>query len=58
LKKTNRLSEKLVSNGLAPGKYKGRDVTIHQMIYMPVDDMLKSIKANEDIIPFNDPLRP
>jgi len=56
--KANRLSEKLLSNGQAPGKYKGRDVTIHQMIDMPVDDMLKSIKENEDIIPFNDPLRP
>jgi len=38
--------------------HKGRDVTIHWMIDMPVGDIFKSIKANEDIIPFNDPPRP
>jgi len=56
--KGNRLSEKLVSNGRAPGRYKGRLVTIHWMVDMPVDEILDSMKANEDIIPFNDPLRP
>jgi len=56
--KAKRLSEKLVSNGQAHGKYKGRDVTIHWVNSMPVDDLFYSMKANEDIIPFNDPPRP
>jgi len=33
-------------------------VKIHWVTDMPVDDMLNSIKANEAIIPFNDPIRP
>jgi len=51
----NRLSEKLASDGWAPGKYKGRDVTIHRVNNMPIDETLNSIKANKAIIPFNDP---
>jgi len=47
-----------VSNGWATGRYKGRPVTIHQMANMPVDEMLDLMKANEDIITFNDPPRP
>jgi len=56
--KANILSEKLMSNGWATDRYKGRPVTIHQMANMPVDEMLDLMKANEDIIPFNDPPRP
>jgi len=56
--KANKLSERLGYNDKIIGRYKGMPVTIHQVIDMPVDDMLKSMKANEDIIPFNDPPRP
>jgi len=40
------------------GRYKGRPVNIHQVIDMPIDEMLNSMKAIEAIIPFNDPPRP
>jgi len=56
--KTNKLSERLVKIGHVTGQYRGRPVYIHWVIDMPVDDMLNSIKANEAIIPFNDPPRP
>jgi len=53
--KANKLSERLANNAKIIGSYKGRSVKIHQVIDMPVDDICKSMKAHEDIIPFNDP---
>jgi len=55
--KANKLSERLANNDKIIGRYKGRSVKIHQVLGLPVDNMLKSMKAHEDIMPFNDPPR-
>jgi len=45
-------------SGQVTGSYKGKPVNIYQLINMPADEILNSMKAKEDIIPFNDPPRP
>jgi len=46
-------------NGNEPviGKYKGNDVRLHKIDNLPVDDIILSMKAHVDIMPFNDPLK-
>jgi len=36
------------------GKYKGNDVRLHKTNNLPIDDMILSMKAHENIMPFND----
>jgi len=39
------------------GRYKNNPIIIQKIDRMPVDDVILSMKAHEDIMPFNDPPR-
>jgi len=55
--KANKLSERLANEEAVLGRYKNNPVIIQKIDKMPVDDVILSIKAHEDIMPFNDPPR-
>jgi len=55
--KANKLSERLAHKEYVLGRYKNNPLIIQKIDKMPVDDVILSMKAHEDIIPFNDPPR-
>jgi len=55
--RVNRINEMFSCNEPVIGKYKGNDVRLHKVDKLPVDDIILSMKAHEDIMPFNDPPR-
>jgi len=55
--KANKLSERLANKQAVLGSYKNNPVIIQKIYKMPVDYVILSMKAHEDIMPFNDPLR-
>jgi len=53
--RANRITEMFNCNEPVIGKYKGNDVRLHKIDNLPIDDIILSMKAHEDIMPFNNP---
>jgi len=52
-----RVTEMFNRNEPVIGRYKGNEVRLHKIDNLPVDDMILSMKAHDDIMPFNNPPR-
>jgi len=55
--RVNRINKMFNHNEPVIGKYKGNDVRLYKVDNLPVDDIILSMKAHEDIMPFNNPPR-
>jgi len=55
--RVNRITKMFNRNEPVIGMYKGNEVRLHKIDNLPVDDMILSMKAHKDIMPFNDPPR-
>jgi len=51
--RVNRINKMFSCNEPVIGKYKGNDVRLHKTNNLPIDDIILSMKAHEDIMPFN-----
>jgi hypothetical protein len=55
--RVNRITKMFNCNESVIGMYKGNDMILHKIDKIPVDDIILSMKAQEDIMPFNHPPR-
>jgi len=55
--RVTRITKMFNRNEPVIGMYKGNEVRLHKIDRMPVGDVILSMKAHEDIMPFNNPMR-
>jgi len=55
--RVNKINKMFYNDEPVISNYKGNDVRLHKTNNLPIDDMILSMKAHENIMPLNDPPR-